>query len=724
VEGREDIALGLFDRFTRRPAGASVEPPMAATPANPQELIAAGNAAEDQNRLEDALKLYDQAIAGAPEFARAHLNRGNALMALQDFDAAIEAYETASRLDPTLAGAHYNLGNAFARRRRYEEACSAYHRALSLNPKFVDAEVALGSALDELGKLEDAVLHYRRALQAQPGQAPVYGNLGAVLIKQQQFAEAAVAFRRALELDPKLTHLHYQLGLAFEGLGQSDAAIDAFQKMVQSHPDHGPSLRLLGVQLQLRGRLLESLACYRRVIELAPRDLVTNNNLGVVYRQLGRLDEAAASWRQAVEINSDNLAPHSNLIFLENSRTDASGTELIELARSFGVAAARQAKVLAEWPNSPEPERVLRVGFVSGDLCAHPVGYFLLSFLTALNAHAGGRLELHAYSNYSSADEISARIQAQCHVWRQVSALNDEALVRQIGKDRVDILIDLAGHTGENRLPAFAWKPAPVQATWLGYLGTTGVAAIDYLIADHWTLPPEFESHFTEKVWRLPGSYLCFTPPAEDGSIGPLPALSNGYVTFGSFNNLAKVTPDVIALWARILKAVPGSRLLLKALQFAEPVVRQDMAQQFARHGVTSPSLMIEPPVPRADYLKPFNRVDIALDPFPYPGITTSVENLWMGVPFITLAGKTFMARQGVGLLNNAGLSDWVAEDEDEYVKLAALRAGDLQALQQQRQELRSRVHASPIFDAPSFARNFEGAMHDMWRAWCVRQRR
>jgi protein O-GlcNAc transferase len=713
--------LGLFDRFVRR--SVPVATPTPVIPSDPQALIAAGNAAEDQGRPEDALKLYDQAIAVAPEFARAHLNRGNALMALRDLDAAIKAFETALQHDPALAGAHYNLGNALTRQKRYEEACDAYRRALSLRPVFADADVALGSVLDELGKLDDALFHYRRVLETQPGLAPVHGNLGEVLIKQGRFAEAEASFRRALELDPKLTHLYFRLGMVRSQLGDRVAAIEAYRMMLRSHPDHGQTYCLLGIQLQYCGQFLESIACYRRVLEMAPNDPIALNNLGAVYRQLNRLDEAAEVWRRALELNPDNLAPQSNLIFLENSWAGASTAAVFELARSFGATAARHAKVEVAWLNSPQPERVLRIGFVSGDLRAHPVGYFLLSFLTALKARAAGRLELHAYFNYAFADDVSARIQAQCHGWRQVHELNDEALARQIGEDRIDILIDLSGHTGENRLPAFAWKPAPVQATWLGYLGTTGVEAIDYLIADEWTLPQELESHFTEKVWRLPKSYLCFTPPGEDDTIGPLPALANGFVTFGSFNNLIKLGPDVIALWARVLHAVPGSRVLLKTNQFLELSVQHEVAQKFAKHGIEHARLMLEGPVPRADYLKPFNRVDIALDPFPYPGITTSVEGLWMGVPFVTLAGKSFMARQGIGLLNNAGLADWVAADADEYVKLAARKAGDLPALQRLRQELRARVLVSPIFDAESFARNFEGAMRGMWHEWCARRK-
>jgi protein O-GlcNAc transferase len=709
--------MGLFDRFTRS-AGAP-EPVAAPAARDPQQLIAEGNAIEDQGRPEEALKLYDEAVALAPTMARGHLNRGNALMTLGDFDAAGAAYQAALVHDSALAGAHYNLGNALARRKRWEEACTAYRRALQLKPAFADAEVALGAALEELAELAEAAASYRRALKLQPDYAPVYGNLAGVLLKLKQPGEAVACFRQALKLDPKLTTLYYKLGLALEQLQQHDAAIATYRQMLQHHPDNVPAHGMLGIQLLKTGRLIEAVECFQRVIALSPEEVIAHNDLGAALHRLGRTDEAAASWRRVLELDPEQFVAHSNLLFLQSSRTSEPSAALLELARGFGAIAARRASQPTSWSNTPEPSRRLRVGFVSGDLRAHPVGYFLVSFLAALSQRAAGRLELCGYFNHAVADEVSARIKALCSLWREVHELNDEALARLIREDNIDILIDLSGHTGGNRLPALAWKPAPVQVTWLGYLGTTGVEAIDYLIADAWTLQPEEEPFFTETIWRLPGSYLCFTPPAEDGTIGPLPALANGHITFGSFNNLLKVTDEVIALWARLLHTVPGSRLLVKTQALAELTVRQRVSRQFAAHGIDDSRLMLETQVPRADYLKPFNRVDIALDTFPYTGITTSVETLWMGVPFVTLAGKTFLTRQGVGLLENAGLPEWIAADPDDYVRRAARHAADLATLQRIRQELRPRLLASPIFDAPRFAGHFEDALRGMWRQWC-----
>jgi len=297
--------------------------------------------------------------------------------------------------------------------------------------------------------------------------------------------------------------------------------------------------------------------------------------------------------------------------------------------------------------------------------------------------------------------------------------MDDERLVQSILEDGIGILIDLSGHTAHNRLPVFAWKPAPVQVTWLGYLATTGVSEIDYVVADDWTFPVSEEENFTEKVWRLPESYLCFTPPSDGLDAGPLPAISNGYITFGSFNNLSKINDAVVALWSRVLVAVPNSRLFLKAKQFKETAARHRIIERFAAHGIGAERLILEGRVPRADYLSSFRRVDIALDPSPYPGITSSVESLWMGVPVLTLAGNRFLSRQGVGLLMNVGLPEWIAESEDDYVTRGAAHASDLQALSSLRSELRRRALVSPIFDAPRFARRLEVALRGMWQKWC-----
>jgi predicted O-linked N-acetylglucosamine transferase (SPINDLY family) len=283
----------------------------------------------------------------------------------------------------------------------------------------------------------------------------------------------------------------------------------------------------------------------------------------------------------------------------------------------------------------------------------------------------------------------------------------------------IDILIDLSGHTGDNRLPMFAWKPAPVQVTWLGYFATTGVAAIDYLIADPWTLPKSEESSFSETIWRVPETRLCFTPPAILLNVTPPPMLVNGHITFGCFNNLTKMNEQVVALWARILAAVPNSRLYLKARALGEVAVQQSVMKRFAEHGIDPQRLTLETYVPRANYLEAYNQIDIALDPFPYTGGTTTVEALWMGVPVLTLAGKQFLARQGVGLLMNAGLPEWVASDQDDYLSRAIAHASDMQRLASLRAGLRQQVLASPIFDASRFARYFEAALRGMWEKWC-----
>ena len=395
---------------------------------------------------------------------------------------------------------------------------------------------------------------------------------------------------------------------------------------------------------------------------------------------------------------------------------------LLEEAKIFGEIAARQANSITSWNNAPDPERCLRVGFVSADLNFHPVGFFIEGVLHALASRDSGKLDIFAYTNNSRVDGVSQRIKSLCHHWTEVFGLMDYELAELIQKDEIDILIDLSGHSGRNRLPVFAWKPAPIQVTWLGYFATTGLEAIDYLIADPWTLPESEEANFTESIWRLPDTRLCFTPPDTNVVIRPLPALAEKTITFGCFNNLNKMNDTVIAVWARLLTEVPNSRLYLKARQLYRPSAHAEVIERFKRHGILPSRLVLEGPEERANYLAAYNRVDIALDPFPYTGGTTTAEALWMGVPVLTMSGKHFLARQGVGLLMNAGLPDWIASDPDDYVARAVSHANDLEGLADLRTRLRAQVLSSPVFDAARFAMHFEAALRGMWKKWCAEQ--
>jgi predicted O-linked N-acetylglucosamine transferase (SPINDLY family) len=429
---------------------------------------------------------------------------------------------------------------------------------------------------------------------------------------------------------------------------------------------------------------------------------------------MGRLEEAEVSLRRALALQPDFTDAYSNLLFALNCRSDSASAAL-EAAHQYGQCVnGLVTRRYTDWLCEARPQR-LRVGLVSGDLRQHVVGFFLESLLREINPE---RIELIAYPTQPAEDQLSQRLRAHLAAWRPIVGLTDAAAAERIHADGVHVLLDLSGHTVHNRLPMFAYKPAPVQASWLGYLATTGVAAIDYLIADSWTLPTTEETSFTEKIWRLPETYLCFTPPAEDVPVSSLPALTEGRVTFGSFNSLTKMTDEVVALWARVLAAVPGSRLFLKTRQLKDVSIRQSIVERYAAHGIESDRLILEDVVPgRAEHLATYHRVDIALDPFPYSGITTSAEALWMGVPLLTLTGERFLSRQGVGLLINTGLPEWIASDPDDYVARAVSHAGNLQGLAALRASLRDRFLASPVCDAKRFARHFEQALEGMWQA-------
>ena len=633
-----------------------------------------------------------------------------------------DALATLHQATVLLAGdgeAHYNFGIGLQQAGRFDLALASFSRALEIFPDDIDALRQRAAALTSLGRLAEAADDYRTLLTLCPDDAEAHLNLGNLVKLLGQPGDAMASYRRAIESRPGFSDAHYNLAIVLYESGQHQQAVDGFSRAIALAPDHAPAHLNLGNALKSLGQLEKAAASYRSALAIRPDFAAAHLDLGNVLKDLGNIDDAVECYRRAIDIDPDFDVAHDNLLFTHNLILDQDPRTMFADAIAFGQRVAGRARPRTAWPNDPAPERRLRVGLVSGDFRSHPVSHFLDSVLGALKLR--GNVELFAYSNSRHDDAMTARIRAHCHAWRPVAGLSDEDLARRIEADRIDLLVDLSGHTEHNRLSLFAWKPAPVQVSWLGYHATTGVAAIDYMLADRWSVSLEEEAYFSEKVWRLPETLWCLTPPDAAPEVSPLPAQAAAYVTFASFNRLDKMGDAVVALWARVVHSVPGSRLLLKARALAHDEARRSVVDRFAARGICGERLILEGPSSRAEYLAAYRRVDIALDPFPYTGATTSAEALWMGVPVITLAGERFMSRQGVSMAMNAGLSDWIAADHDDYVACAVRHSADLARLAALRASLRARVAASPLFAAPRFAVNLEAAWRGMWQAWCGR---
>jgi predicted O-linked N-acetylglucosamine transferase (SPINDLY family) len=739
--GQLEEALSCYDR------AASLEPELARAHFNRGTILL------DRGDAQQALEAFSKAVRYKPDSAGAHFNLGAAYTQLDQHQAAASAYREALTLKPDFAEAELALGAAFEELGQDEAALKSYRRTLEIDPSYADAndklvnllrrlerfeELAdtycqmletdphnadwlnnLGAVQRKLGRFKDSAASFRRAVAADPEDALAHNNLGATLRTLGQLTEAVDSYRQALEIRPDFIEAHHNLGNLLSDLGEADLAVASYRQALEINPNFAESLTAMGAAFQTQGRFDEAVECHRRALAIKPDYAQAHSNLGNALQDLGQLESSLKSTRRALELQPDFTEAHNSLLFAHNYLADQPVAQLLTEARRFGEVVARHARPALAWRNTPDPQRRLRVGLVSGDFCIHPVGYFLEAVMAAVACSAAS-LELFAYPTRTCDDELSQRLKACCRAWHPLVGLSDEHAAELIRDDGIDVLIDLSGHTAFNRLPVFAWKPAPVQLSWLGYFATTGVQAIDYLLADPWTLPAGEESSFTEKIWRLPETRLCFTPPRTDVSVSPLPALSNGYVTFGCFNNLTKMNDGVVELWAQVLSAVPDSHLFLKARQLQHASAQREVMARFAAHGIEAGRLILEDYVPRGNYLAAYQRVDIALDPFPYPGGTTTVEALWMGVPVLTLAGERFLSRQGVGLMMNAGLPEWIASNPGDYLARAVAHAGDLQKLSALRAGLRPQVLASPVFDAPRFAGHFETALRGMWQAWCA----
>jgi len=603
-----------------------------------------GNVCMTDGDHDGAAANYRRALDLQPGYAKVHANLGLALRVGKDFEAAAESFERAIAIDPKAIEAMVNLGITRKVQGRLDDASRALEGALALEPDHAEALNSLAMTFQEQGLLERAVETYRKAISLRPDQPGGYANLGLALYDKGEVSQAVAIYRQGLAIRP-IAEMHDNLAIALQKQGAVDEAIEH----------------------------------YRLALALQPDNLNTQCNLAAALADGGGPHESIAAYRKILEVKPDHLVAHSNLLFNLTFYENCTPEQYLEEARRFDEKLKRG---LLEPPPAPSdaPAKRLRVGFVSGDLVAHPVGYFLEGILHHLE---GSDLDLFAYPTIAKEDDLSRRIRPRFKRWQMLKGLSDEAAARAIRADAIDILIDLSGHTAHTRLPMFALRPAPVQISWLGYFASTGVSEIDYILADPLCVPEGEERFMREKVWRLPETRLCYTPPPERSTpvVAPLPASSRGHITFGCFQRFPKISDAVLALWGDVFRAIPQARLLLQSHQSARPVFIQQMQQRLAAVGIAAERIWILPPAERIEYLRTYGEVDIVLDTFPYNGGTTTCEALWMGVPTLTLRGETMLARQGAALLTAGGLADWVATDRGEFVSKAAAFAGDVPGL-------------------------------------------
>lgn len=621
--------------------------------------------------------------------------------------------------EPHHADALHLLGVVAHQTGKYEDAKGYLEQAIHLKPTEAAFQNSLGEVYRALRRAPEAVACYRRALELKPDCAEAHYNLGIVFQAQGDLEQAVACYRRTLKLKPKSAEAYNNLGTALRDLGKPDEALVCYRRAVQLKPDSAEAYNNLGGALHDQGNPDEAVACCRRAVQLKPELAEAHYNLGNALKRQGKLDEALACCRRALALKPGWSTLHST--YLCGLRYHPAVTPIELKAACTEYERLYAAPLRTQWQDHKrgrEPERPVVLGFVSPRFIHGPVGAFLARTLDCFDRR---ECRLVCYSDVTQPDDMTARFQHAAASWRSVVGITDRQLAEQIRADQIDILFDLIGHVPRTRLLAFARKPAPVQITWIDSVGTTGLAAIDYLLADRWLIPREAETYYSEKVLRMPNGYVCYDPPGEAPSVGPLPALARGHVTFGSFNQPAKMNRDVVQLWARILRRLPGARLVLKYRGQDSPEAVRYWQQMFAAEGVAGARLEFQGHAPLAEYLAEYGRIDISLDPFPHNGGATTCHSLWMGVPVVTCPGETFASRQSLSHLSNIGLTETIARDLDEYVEIAVGLAQDLPRLAKMRAELRERMAASPLCDGKRFAANLMALLRNVWRDWCQR---
>jgi len=713
AEPHNDIGIALLELGRLEEAVASFHEAIRLRPDCAGAYNNQGTALLGQGKFQEAVACSRQALSLKPDDHAASYSLGNALAAIAEYEEAVACYRRAVELHPEFTQAWLNLASALKALDRCDEAAESYARAAQLRPDDPDPLNELGILLMQRGELAEAVACYERALSLRPDSVAGYNNLGLALLDLNFVEESRLSFEQALYLRPDLAEVHNNLGLTFLNQGRAAEAQPHFEQAIGLQPEYADAHNNLGLALDAQGESDDALASFEHTVRSSPDHFGALTNLGNAYKDHGRVADAIALYRKALALRPDAANVHSNLLLAMQYLPSTDPQELLDESRRYARQhAGLLAGTIKPHPTRPLAGRRLRIGYVSADFREHALSF---AFEPALAAHDHRGFEILCYAGVPRPDSTTKRLQAYSDHWRSLVGLSDAQAAELIHQDAIDILVDLDGHTGGNRLLVFARKPAPIQATYLGYRDTTGLPAIDFFITDAHANPPGLtEAYFQERLIRLPGCALCYRAGLAPEISDEPPGRQSGQVTFGCLNNLAKVSDQVLALWSRVLAATPGSRLLLDTRGSHQAGEMRRAA--LASHGISPERLLLaRRTVTRSDYLDLYTPVDICLDPFPYNGSVTTCDALWMGVPVISLSGRTSTSREGVRILRTLGLDELLAESPEDYVRIAVELAADWPRLAVLRSGLRDRMSRSSLMDAVRFARNLEAAYHTMW---------
>ena len=644
---------------------------------------------------------------------------GLAYFRMKDYEAAIGSYKKAIELNANFETFWNNLAVALRANNNKTESIAASREAIRINSRDARAHLNLGNTLRQCGKVDKAADSFVKAIAINPAYCEAHVSLARIYAATGKLKEAVASYREAIKHKPDNPEIHNALGKIYADLYYLNEAHITLTEALRLKPDFIEAISNLGDVYQRSGQTTQAIKKYEQGLSLKPGDINLLGQLGRAYLESGETAAAICNFRKIIEIEPNNKWGHSQLLFSMHYNPDHDSEIIFNEHRSW---AAKHAELydnnkLTFIEYNKDPDKRLKIGYLSSDFRNHSVAYFLEPFLTH---HNKGNFEIFCYSGVLNPDEFTLRFKSLVPHWVSIVGLSPDQIASRIRDDKIDILIDLAGHTNTTSMPVLALKPAPIQISYLGYPHSTGLPTIDYRLTDAYADPPgKSEKWHTEKLIRLQPTVWCYRPPIKTCRVSSLPALNNRVITFGSFNTLPKINIEIIKLWSRILASVPESRLLLKAKCLADQIIQERLTKRFQEFGINKNRIILYPQVvSKIQHFEHYHEVDISLDPYPYNGTTTICEAIWMGVPVITLEGEAHVSRTGVSLLNQVGLEHLIAKTPKEYVHIACSLALDIDSLIELRKTLRERMKSSPLMNERAFTNKLEASYREIWYKW------